>query len=163
MEGPGGLYTLYASGLREEGGYDLEAGGEFTFFDAAMAFAPPPILIPVGIPGLYIEISADMEFSAKATAQLIAGIKTNPFFVPDINTFEIRAATLIGHGELAINLFGGISVNLAIASVSAGIKAQLKAIIDAYITLTADSKGFQMQGNLYGALMGALYLSLIHI
>ena len=160
MEGPGGLYTLYASGLREEGGYDLEAGGEFTFFDAAMAFAPPPILIPVGIPGLYIEISADMEFSAKATAQLIAGIKTNPFFVPDINTFEIRAATLIGHGELAINLFGGISVNLAIASVSAGIKAQLKAIIDAYITLTADSKGFQMQGNLYGALMGALYAAI---
>ena len=101
-----------------------------------------------------------MEFSAKATAQLIAGIKTNPFFVPDINTFEIRAATLIGHGELAINLFGGISVNLAIASVSAGIKAQLKAIIDAYITLTADSKGFQMQGNLYGALMGALYAAI---
>ena len=125
-----------------------------------MSFAPPPILIPVGIPGLYIEISADMEFSAKATAQLIAGIKTNPFFIPDINTFEIRAATLIGHGELAINLFGGVSVNLAIASVSAGIKAQLKAIIDAYITLTADSKGFQMQGNLYGALMGALYAAI---
>ena len=92
-----------------------------------------------------------MEFSAKATAQLIAGIKTNPFFIPDINTFEIRAATLIGHGELAINLFGGVSVNLAIASVSAGIKAHLKAIVDAYITLPADSKGFQMQGNLWSS------------
>ena len=56
MEGPGGLYTLYAQGIREDGGYDLEAGGEFQFFKTSMDYEFPPILIPTGVPGLNIEI-----------------------------------------------------------------------------------------------------------
>ena len=160
MEGPDGLYTLYAQGVREDGGYDLEGGAGFTFFEESMKFAPPPILIPTGVPGVYVEVSADMGFNAKADAELIAGIKTNEHFVPDISTFEIRAATIIAHGELFIDLFGGVSINIAIASVSAGIKAKLSAIVDAWITLKGDSKGITMQGDMYGALMGALYAAI---
>ena len=160
MEGPGGLYTLYAQGVREEKGYDLEGGAGFTFFEANLKFGPPPILIPTPVPGLNVEISADMGFNAKAQAEVIAGIKTDHHFVPDISTFEIRAATLLAHAELFISLFGGLNVNLGFASASAGVKAKLSAIIDMWMTLTGDSKGMKMQGNMYGALMGALYAAI---
>ena len=43
------------------------------------------------------------------------------------------------------------------AKVSAGVKAELKGIIDAMLTLTADAKGIQVSGPLYAALLGALY------
>ncbi len=160
MEGPGGLYTLYAQGKREEQGYDLEGGAGFTFFDAKLKFSPPPILIPTPVPGLNVEISADMGFNAKAMAEVIAGIKTDHHFVPDLSTFEIRAATIRAQAELFISIFGGLNVNLGFASASAGVKAKLSAIIDAWLTLTGDSKGIKMQGNMYGALMGALYAAI---
>ena len=41
-----------------------------------------------------------------------------------------------------------------------GIKAKLEAILDAYMTMTADSKGFKLSGNLYGQLMGSLYAAI---
>ena len=160
MEGPGGLYTLYAQGIREDGGYDLEAGGEFQFFKTSMDYEFPPILIPTGVPGLNIEIDIGVGFEADASAQLLAGIKTDPHFIPDISTFEIRAATILGHGSVYVDIFGGLSVNLAIASVAVGIKAKLEAILDAYMTMTADSKGFKLSGNLYGQLMGSLYAAI---
>jgi hypothetical protein len=160
MDGPGGLYTLYAQGIREDGGYDLEAGGEFEFFKTSMDYEFPPIIIPTGVPGLNIDIEIGMGFEADAHAQLIAGIKTDPHFMPDISTFEIRAATILGHGMVYVDIFGGLSVNLGIASVAVGIKAELQAILDAYMTMTADSKGFKLSGNLYGQLMGALYAAI---
>ena len=160
MEGPGGLYTLYAQGIREEEGYDLEAGAEFQFFKTSMDYEFPPILIPTGVPGLNIDIEIGMGFEADASAQLIAGIKTDPHFIPDISTFEIRAATILGHGSVYVDLFGGLSVNLGVASVAVGVKAKLQAILDAYMTMTADSKGFKLSGNLYGQLMGALYAAI---
>ena len=160
MEGPGGLYTLYAQGVREEEGYDLEAGAEFQFFQTSMDYEFPPILIPTGVPGLNIDIEIGMGFEADASAQLIAGIKTDPHFIPDISTFEIRAATILGHGSVYVDLFGGLSINLGIASVAVGIKAKLQAILDAYMTMTADSDGFKLSGNLYGQLMGGLYAAI---
>lgn len=160
MEGPGGLYTLYAQGVREDKGYDLEGGAGFTFFEAKLKFGPPPILIPTPVPGLNVEISADMGFNAKAQAEVIAGIKTDHHFIPDISTFEIRAATILAHAELFISLFGGLNVNLGFASASAGVKAKLSAIIDTWLTLTGDAKGIKMQGNMYGALLGALYAAI---
>ena len=160
MEGPGGLYTLFAQGVREEEGYDLEAGAEFQFFKTSLDYEFPPIIIPTGVPGLNIEIDIGMGFEADASAQLIAGIKTDPHFMPDISTFEIRAATILGHGMVYVDIFGGLSVNLGIASVAVGIKAELQAILDAYMTMTADSKGFKLSGNLYGQLMGALYAAI---
>ena len=160
MEGPGGLYTLFAQGVREDGGYDLEGGAGFTMFEASAKFGPPPILIPTGVPGVFIEISMDMGFNAKADAEVIAGIKTDEHFMPDISTFEIRAATIIAHGELFLEIFGGVTINIAIASVSVGIKAKLAAIVDAWITLHGDSKGITMKGDMYGALMGALYAAI---
>ena len=160
MEGPGGLYTMFAQGVREDGGYDLEAGGEFQFFKTSMDYDFPPILIPTGVPGLNIDIEIGMGFEADASAQLIAGIKTDPHFIPDISTFEIRAATILGHGSVYVDLFGGLSVNLGVASVAVGVKAKLQAILDAYMTMSADSKGFKLSGNLYGQLMGALYAAI---
>ena len=160
MEGPGGLYTMYAQGIREDEGYDLEAGGEFEFFKTSMDYEFPPIIIPTGVPGLNIDIEIGMGFEADAHAQLIAGIKADPHFIPDISTFEIRAATILGHGMVYVDIFGGLSVNLGIASVAVGIKAKLQAILDAYMTMTADSKGFKLSGNLYGQLMGALYAAI---
>jgi len=160
MEGPGGLYTLYAQGVREEEGYDLEAGAEFQFFKSSLDYEFPPIIIPTGVPGLNIDIEIGMGFEADASAQLIAGIKTDPHFIPDISTFEIRAATILGHGSVYVDIFGGLSVNLGIASVAVGIKAKLEAILDAYMTMTADSKGFKLSGNLYGQLMGSLYAAI---
>jgi len=158
LEGPGGLYTLNAKGVREgEEGYDFEAGGAFTFFDESMKISPPPILIPVGIPGLNIEISTEVDFNAKASADILAGIKTDSHFIPDPSTFEIRHATLLGHGEVAIDIFGGVNVSLGFASAAAGIKAQLKGVIDAVLELTADSKGFKVSGSVYAGLIGALY------
>lgn len=111
----------------------------------------------MGIPGVNIEISGEVGFGAKASADIVTGFKTNPHFVPDFSTFEIRSATLLGHGEVNIGIFGGINVGLPFASVSAGVKAQLKGVIDAMMTLTADSKGLKVSGNLYAALLGALY------
>ena len=160
MEGPGGLYTLYAQGVREEKGYDLEAGAEFQFFQTSMDYEFPPIIIPTGVPGLNIDIEIGMGFEADASAQLIAGIKTDPHFMPDISTFEIRAATILGHGSVYVDLFGGLSIDLGIASVAVGIKAKLQAILDAYMTMTADSDGFKLSGNLYGQLMGGLYAAI---
>ena len=160
MEGPGGLYTLYAQGIREEEGYDLEAGAEFQFFKTAMDYEFPPIIIPTGVPGLNIDIEIGMGFEADASAQLITGIKTDPHFIPDISTFEIRAATILAHGSVYVDLFGGLSVNLGIASVAVGIKAKLQAILDAYMTMTADPKGLKLSGNLYGQLMGSLYAAI---
>ncbi len=41
VEGPGGLYTITAKGVREgDSGYDIEAGGAFTFFEEHFAFEP---------------------------------------------------------------------------------------------------------------------------
>lgn len=77
--------------------------------------------------------------------------------MPDFSTFEIRSATLIGHGEVSIDLFGGISVGLPFAKVSAGLKAELKGVIDAMLNLTADAKGIKVSGSLYAALLGALF------
>ena len=56
---------------------------------------------------------------------MVTGFKTDPHFIPDFSTFEIRSATLLGQGEVTIDLFGGISVGLPFAKVSAGVKAQL--------------------------------------
>ena len=80
MEGPGGLYTMFAQGVREDEGYDLEAGGEVQFFKTSMDYDFPPILIPTGVPGLNIDIEIGMGL-ADASAQLIAGIKTDPHFI----------------------------------------------------------------------------------
>ena len=158
VEGPGGLYTINAKGVREgDQGYDVEASGAFTFFDEKFSFEPPAILLPAGVPGVYIEISSEVGFGAKASADMVTGFKTDPHFLPDFSTFEIRSATLIGHGEVSIGLFGGISVGLPFAKVSAGVKAELKGIIDAMLTLTADAKGIKVSGSLYAALLGALY------
>ena len=158
VEGPGGLYTINAKGVREgDQGYDIEASGAFTFFDEKFSFEPPAILLPAGVPGVYIEISSEVGFGAKASADMVTGFKTDPHFLPDFSTFEIRSATLIGHGDVSISLFGGISVGLPFAKVSAGVKAELKGIIDAMLTLTADAKGIQVSGSLYAALLGALY------
>ena len=71
--------------------------------------------------------------------------------MPYFSTFEIRSATLIGHGEVSIDLFGGISVGLPFAKVSAGLKAELKGVIDAMLNLTADAKGIKVSGSLYAA------------
>ena len=158
IEGPGGLYNISARGVREgEDGYDMEAAGAFTFFDQHFAFEPPAILMPAGIPGVYIEVSSEIGFGAKASADMVTGFKTDSHFIPDFSTFEIRSATVIGHGDVSVSIFGGISVGLPFAKVSAGIKAELKGVIDAMLTLTADSKGIKVSGSLYAALMGALY------
>ena len=140
-------------------GYDIEAAGAFTFFDEKFSIEPPPILLPAGVPGVYIEISSDITFGAKASADMVTGFKTNPHFVPDFSTFEVRSATLLGHGEVAVSIFGGISVGLPFAKVSAGIKARLKGVIDAMLNLTADAKGLKVSGSLYAALLGALFAS----
>ena len=158
VEGPGGLYEINAKGTREgDKGYDVEAGGSFTFFDEKFAFEPPAIMLPAGVPGVYIEVSTEIGFGAKASADMVTGFKTDPHFMPDFSTFEIRSATLIGHGEVSIDLFGGISVGLPFAKVSAGLKAELKGVIDAMLNLTADSKGIKVSGSLYAALLGALF------
>jgi len=158
IEGPGGLYNISARGVREgEEGYDMEAAGAFTFFDEHFAFEPPAILMPAGIPGVFIEVSSEIGFGAKASADMVTGFKTDSHFIPDFSTFEIRSATVIGHGDVSVSVFGGISVGLPFAKVSAGIKAELKGVIDAMLTLTADSKGIKVSGSLYAALMGALY------
>lgn len=158
VEGPGGFYTIHAAGQREgDEGYDIEASGAFTFFEESYNFDPPPILLPVGVPGINIEISGEVGFGAKASADIVTGFKTDPHFIPDFSTFEVRSASLIGHGEVSIGIFGGISAGLPFAKVSAGIKAELKGIIDAILTLTADSKGLKVSGSLYAALLGALY------
>ena len=160
VEGPGGLYKISAKGVREgDQGYDIEAAGAFTFFDEKFSIEPPPILLPAGVPGVYIEISSDITFGAKASADMVTGFKTNPHFVPDFSTFEVRSATLLGHGEVAVSIFGGISVGLPFAKVSAGIKARLKGVIDAMLNLTADAKGLKVSGSLYAALLGALFAS----
>jgi hypothetical protein len=156
--GPGGLYTINAKGVREgEDGYDVEASGAFTFFDEHFSFEPPAITLPAGIPGVYIEVSSEIGFGAKATADMVTGFKTDPHFIPDFSTFEVRAATLLGHGEVNISLFGGVSVGLPFAKVSAGLKAELQGVIDAVLELTADAKGLKVSGSLYAALLGALY------
>ena len=158
VEGPGGLYEINAKGTREgDKGYDVEAGGSFTFFDEKFAFEPPAIMLPAGVPGVYIEVSTEIGFGAKASADMVTGFKTDPHFLPDFSTFEIRSATLIGHGEVSIDLFGGISVGLPFAKVSAGLKAELKGVIDAMLNLTADAKGIKVSGSLYAALLGALF------
>jgi len=158
IEGPGGLYNISARGVREgEDGYDMEAAGAFTFFDEHFAFEPPAILMPAGIPGVFIEVSSEIGFGAKASADMVTGFKTDSHFIPDFSTFEIRSATVIGHGDVSVSVFGGISVGLPFAKVSAGIKAELKGVIDAMLTLTADSKGIKVSGSLYAALIGALY------
>jgi hypothetical protein len=158
VEGPGGLYEINAKGTREgDKGYDVEAGGSFTFFDEKFAFEPPAIMLPAGVPGVYIEVSTEIGFGAKASADMVTGFKTDPHFMPDFSTFEIRSATLIGHGEVSIDLFGGISVGLPFAKVSAGLKAELKGVIDAMLNLTADAKGIKVSGSLYAALLGALF------
>ena len=158
LEGPGGLYTINAKGVREgEDGYDLEASGAFTFFDEHFSFEPPAITLPAGIPGVYIEVSSEIGFGAKASADMVTGLKTDPHFIPDFSTFEVRSATLIGHGDVSISLFGGVSVGLPFAKVSAGLKAELKGVIDAVLELTADAKGLKVSGSLYAALLGALY------
>ena len=158
IEGPGGLYNISARGVREgEDGYDMEAAGAFTFFDEHFAFEPPAILMPAGIPGVFIEVSSEIGFGAKASADMVTGFKTDSHFIPDFSTFEIRSATIIGHGDVSVSVFGGISVGLPFAKVSAGIKAELKGVIDAMLTLTADSKGIKVSGSLYAALIGALY------
>jgi hypothetical protein len=158
VEGPGGLYEINAKGTREgDKGYDVEAGGAFTFFEEKFAFEPPAIMLPAGVPGVFIEVSTQIAFGAKASADMVTGFKTDPHFMPDFSTFEIRSATLVGHGEVSIDLFGGISVGLSFAKVSAGLKAQLKGVIDAMLNLTADSKGIKVSGSLYAALLGALF------
>ena len=158
VEGPGGLYEISAKGTREgDQGYDVEASGAFTFFDEKFSFAPPAILLPAGVPGVYIEISSEIGFGAKASADMVTGFKTDPHFIPDFSTFEIRSATLLGLGEVTIDIFGGISVGLPFAKVSAGVKAQLKGIIEAMLTLTADAKGIKVSGDLYAVLLGALF------
>ena len=158
VEGPGGLYTITAKGVREgDSGYDIEAGGAFTFFEEHFAFEPPAILMPAGVPGVFIEVSSEIGFGAKASADMVTGFKTDPHFIPDFSTLEIRSATLIGHGDVSVSVFGGISVGLPFAKVSAGIKAKLQGVIDAMLTLTADSKGIKVSGSLYAALIGALY------
>ncbi len=158
VEGPGGLYNLNAKGKREgDKGYDIEAGAAFTILDKHFAIEPPPILLPVGVPGVFVEISSEIGFGAKASADIVTGFKTNPHFIPDFSTFEIRSASLIGHGEVSISIFGGISVGLPFAKVSAGIEAELKGVIDAILTLSADPTGLKVSGSMYGALLGALY------
>ena len=158
VEGPGGFYTINAKGVREgDQGYDVEASGAFTFFDEKFSFEPPAIVLPAGVPGVYIEVSSEIGFGAKASADMVTGFKTDPHFIPDFSTFEVRSATLIGHGEVSISLFGGVSVGLPFAKVSAGLKAELKGIIDAILELSADEKGLKVSGSLYAALLGALY------
>ena len=137
--------------------FKVEAGGAFTFFEEKFAFEPPAIMLPAGVPGVFIEVSTQIAFGAKASADMVTGFKTDPHFIPDFSTFEIRSATLIGHGEVSIDLFGGISVGLSFAKVSAGLKAQLKGVIDAMLNLTADAKGIKVSGSLYAALLGALF------
>ena len=80
-------------------------------------------MLPAGVPGVFIEVSTQIAFGAKASADMVTGFKTDPHFMPDFSTFEIRSATLVGHGEVSIDLFGGISVGLSFAKVSAGLKA----------------------------------------
>lgn len=57
VEGPGGLYEINAKGTREgDKGYDVEAGGAFTFFEEKFAFEPPAIMLPAGVPGMQVNI-----------------------------------------------------------------------------------------------------------
>ena len=157
-----GTYKLYGQATREDGGYDLEAGGEFQLLDYKMEEEFPPIIIPSPIPGLDFAIEIDVGFSAKMSAFMIMGMKTDEHFIPDISTLEVRSATIIAHLEAFLDLIALIEVNLGIAEIGVGIKARLAAIIDAFFTLHADSKGVHFSGDMYGALLGQLY-ALIHM
>ena len=71
---------MYAQGVREEEGYDLEAGAEFQFFKSSLDYEFPPIIIPTGVPGLNIDIEIGMGFEADASAQLNRRNQNRPSF-----------------------------------------------------------------------------------
>ena len=152
-----GTYKLFGHAHREDGGYDLEAGGEFQLLNEKMENEFPPIIIPSPIPGLDFAIEIGTGFSVKMSAFMIMGMKTDEHFIPKIKTLEVRSATIVAHLEAFIDLMALLEVNLGIASVGVGIKARVMAVVDAFFTLHADSKGVHFSGAMYGALLGQLY------